>query len=168
MGRHRLPQTHRKYQVEQMWDIHHEVVRLALIGMKSVDIADHLGITPVMVSYTLRSPIVQEKMNQLQAVRDIDAIDVAKEIAELAPRAVQVMGELMDCELPNVRAKAAADILDRAGHAAIRTIKTENLHAHFSADEIKEIKDRAKDIGLMIEADYVVAPSTMLQQQAAV
>ena len=60
MGRHRLPQTHRKYQVEQMWDIHHEVVRLALIGMKSVDIADHLGITPVMVSYTLRSPIVQE------------------------------------------------------------------------------------------------------------
>jgi hypothetical protein len=168
MGRHRLPQTHRKYQVEQMWDIHHEVVRLALIGMKSVDIADHLGITPVMVSYTLRSPIVQEKMNQLQAVRDIDAIDVAKEIQELAPRAVQVMGELMDCELPNVRAKAAADILDRAGHAAIRTIKTENLHAHFSADEIKEIKDRAKDIGLMIEADYVVAPSTMLQQQAAV
>lgn len=150
MGRHRLPTTHRRYQVEQMWDVHHEVVRLALIGMKSVDIADHLGISPVMVSYTLRSPIVQEKMNQLQAVRDIDAIDVAKEIKELAPRAVQVLGELLECELPNVRAKAAADLLDRAGHAAVRTIKTENLHAHFSAEEIADIKNRAKNIGLCV------------------
>jgi hypothetical protein len=140
MGRHRLPTTHRKYQVEQMWEVHHEVVRLALIGMKSVDIADHLGISPVMVSYTLRSPIVQEKMNQLQAVRDIDAIDVAKEIQELAPQAVKVLGELLECELPNIRMKAATDVLDRAGHAAVRTIKTENLHAHFSSEEIADIR----------------------------
>lgn len=154
MGRHRLPTTHRKYQVEQMWEVHHEVVRLALIGMKSVDIADHLGISPVMVSYTLRSPIVQEKMNQLQAVRDIDAIDVAKEIQELAPQAVRVLGELLECELPNIRMKAATDVLDRAGHAAVRTIKTENLHAHFSSEEIADIKNRAKSIGLCISDPF--------------
>lgn len=166
MGRHRLPETHRKYQIEQMWDIHHEVVRLALIGMKSVDIADHLGVSPVMVSYTLRSPIVQEKMNQLQAVRDIDAIDVAKEIQELAPRAVRVLGELLECELPNVRAKAATDLLDRAGHAAIRTIRTENLHGHFSADEIKEIKDRARNIGLSIFEPFDITPPLLEQKEA--
>jgi len=27
-----------------MWDLHHEVCRLALIGMKQVDIANHLGV----------------------------------------------------------------------------------------------------------------------------
>ena len=149
MGRHRLPGTHRKYQIEQMWDLHHEVVRLALIGMKSVDIADHLGVSPVMVSYTLRSPIVQEKMNQLQACRDLDAVDVSAEIKALAPKAVKIMEEMMDCDLPNVRLKAATDILDRAGHAAIKTIRTE-LSGHLTVEEIQEIKDRAKDIGLMV------------------
>ena len=154
MGRHRLPETHKQYQVEQMWELHHEVCRLALIGMKQVDIATHLGVSPVMVSYTLRSPIVQRQLNQLKAVRDIDAIDVAKEIQALAPRAVHVLDELMDSELPNIKLKAATDILDRAGHAAVRTLRTENLHAHFTADEISDIKKRAREVGLLTDAMY--------------
>ena len=154
MGRHRLPETHKQYQVEQMWELHHEVCRLALIGMKQVDIATHLGVSPVMVSYTLRSPIVQRQLNQLKAVRDIDAIDVAKEIQALAPRAVRVLDELMDSELPNIKLKAATDILDRAGHAAVRTLRTENLHAHFTADEISDIKKRAREVGLLTDAMY--------------
>ena len=154
MGRHRLPETHKQYQVEQMWELHHEVCRLALIGMKQVDIATHLGVSPVMVSYTLRSPIVQRQLNQLKAVRDIDAIDVAKEIQALAPRAVRVLDELMDSELPNIKLKAATDILDRAGHAAVRTLRTENIHAHFTPDEIKDIKKRAQEVGLLTDIMY--------------
>jgi len=154
MGRHRLPETHKQYQVEQMWELHHEVCRLALIGMKQVDIATHLGVSPVMVSYTLRSPIVQRQLNQLKAVRDIDAIDVAKEIQALAPRAVRVLDELMDSDLPNIKLKAATDILDRAGHAAVRTLRTENIHAHFTADEISDIKKRAREVGLLTDAMY--------------
>lgn len=154
MGRHRLPETHKQYQVEQMWELHHEVCRLALIGMKQVDIATHLGVSPVMVSYTLRSPIVQRQLNQLKAVRDIDAIDVSKEIQDLAPRAVKVLDELMDSDLPNIKLKAATDILDRAGHAAVRTLRTENIHAHFTADEISDIKKRAREVGLLTDAIY--------------
>jgi predicted transcriptional regulator len=154
MGRHRLPETHKSYQIEQMWELHHEVCRLALIGMKQVDIANHLGVSPVMVSYTLRSPIVQRQLNQLKAVRDLDAIDVSKEIQELAPRAVKVLEELMDNELPNIKLKAATDILDRAGHAAVRTLRTENIHAHFTADEITDIKKRAREVGLLTDAIY--------------
>lgn len=154
MGRHKLPDTHKPYQIEQLWEVHHEVCRLALIGMKQVDIANHLGVSPVMVSYTLRSPIVQRQLNQLKAVRDLDAIDVSKEIQELAPRAVKVLEELMDNELPNIKLKAATDILDRAGHAAVRTLRTENIHAHFTADEITDIKKRAREVGLLTDAIY--------------
>ena len=71
MGRHKLEGTHRKYQVEQMWDVHHEVVRLALTGMKHVEIAEFLGVSPVTVSYTLRSPIVMRQLEQMRAVRDL-------------------------------------------------------------------------------------------------
>ena len=151
MGRHKLPETHKQYQIEQMWDLHHEVCRLALIGMKQVDIASHLGVSPVMVSYTLRSPIVRRQMDAMQADRNLEAIDVAQEIKDLAPKAVQVLEEMMNGDLPNLKLKAATDILDRAGHAAVKTLRTENLHAHFTSEEIQDIKRRAKEVGLLAD-----------------
>ena len=57
-------------------------------------------------------------------------------------------------ELPNIKLKAATDILDRAGHAAVRTLRTENIHAHFTADEISDIKKRAREVGLLTDAIY--------------
>jgi predicted transcriptional regulator len=158
MGRHRNPATHRQYQVEQLWDVHHEILRLALMGNKSVDIAAHLNISPVMVSYTLRSPLAARQLECMQADRDKKAIIVADEIRKLAPKALEVMEELLDDALPNIKLSAAKDILDRAGHAAVRVIKADVQHSHFTSDEISEIKQRAKDIGLLIDADYVEVP----------
>ena len=154
MGRHQLPETHKKYQIEQMWDLHHEVCRLALIGMKQVDIATHLGVSPVMVSYTLRSPIVKRQLAQLHAVRDLEAIDVANEIKNLAPKAVEILEDLMNSGNENTKFKAATDVLDRAGHAAVKTLRTENIHAHFTNDEIADIKKRAKEVGLLTDTIY--------------
>jgi predicted transcriptional regulator len=148
MGRHKLEGTHRQYQIEQLWDVHHEVVRLALIGMKQVDIASHLGVSPVMVSYTLRSPIVRDQLNNMHSARDIDAIDISKEIKALAPVAVKVLEELLEHDLPNIKLKAAQDVLDRAGFAAVKTIQTANIHAHLTKEDIDDIKRRAKEIGL--------------------
>ncbi len=154
MGRHQLPETHKQYQIEQMWQVHHEICRLALIGMKQIDIATHLGVSPVTVSYTLRSPIVKRQLEQMAAVRDIDAIDVAVEIKNLAPKAVRVLEDLLDSELPGIKYKAASDVLDRAGHAAVKTLRTENIHAHFTSDEIADIKKRAKEVGLLTDNIY--------------
>jgi len=154
MGRHVLEGTHRKYQITQLWDVHHEIVRLALLGMKHVEIASTLGINPVTVSYTLRSPIVHRQLEQMRSVRDFGAIDIAKEIAALAPAAVKVLEELLDNELPNIKLKAAENILDRAGYAAVQRIKQDIIVSHFTAAEIIDIKARAKDIGLMVDAEY--------------
>ena len=154
MGRHNLPETHKKYEITQLWSIHHEICRFALLGMKHIDIANHLQISPVTVSYVMRSSIVKRQMSQLQAVRDIDAIDIAKEIQEIAPKAVRKLDELISCGNTAIEFKAATDVLDRAGHAAVRTLRTENIHAHFSADEIADIKKRAKEVGLLTDSIY--------------
>ena len=154
MGRHQLADTHKAYQIEQMWEVHHEICRLTLIGMKQVDIANHLGVSPAMVSYVLRSPIVKEQLRNMSSSRDIEAMDIDAEIKALAPTAVKVMEELMDSELPNMRLKAAQDILDRAGFAPVKTLRTENLHAYLSADEIKEVKDRAREVGLITDVIF--------------
>ena len=164
MGRHSLESTHRRYQIEQMWDVHHEIVRMALMGMKYVEIAETLGISPVTVSYTLRSPIVMRQLEQMRAVRDFDAIDVAKEIAALAPKAVQVLGELLEAEAPNIRKSAADSILDRAGHAAVQRIKQDVTVTHFTPREIDDIKQRAKNVGLLIDAEFETSETKRIAQ----
>jgi dissimilatory sulfite reductase (desulfoviridin) alpha/beta subunit len=49
--------------------------------------------------------------------------------------------------------KAAQDILDRAGYAAVKTIQTANIHAHLTKEDIDDIKRRAKDIGLCFDSE---------------
>lgn len=159
MGRN--PTGQRKYQIEQIWDTHHEIMRLLLIGMKEVDIARHLGVSPVMVSYTKNSAIVQRQMSLLQAARDAKSVDIGAEIKKLLPKAVRVLEECMDSELPNIKLSAAKDALDRGGHGAVRKIDVRETH-HFSTDEIREIRERAKEIGILspslipevIDAEY--------------
>lgn len=158
---------HRRFQVETLWNTHHEITRLALMGMKSIDIATHMGLSPVTVSYTLNSPIVRRQLEQMQAVRDLGCIDIAKQIAELAPRAVAVLETMLDNELPNVALKAAESILDRAGFAAVQRIKQDISISHFSAGEIADIKNRAKDVGLLLEAEYIEVPRQLEQASAA-
>lgn len=153
MGRHRDDSLHRAYEVEQLWDVHHEIMRLSLIGLKRKDIAAQLGITEQMVGYTLRSSIVERQMDNMRASRDVQAVDISVEIKNLAPKAVEVLEDLLDCELPNIRLKAAADVLDRAGYAAVRTIRTDNVHVHFTPSEIEEIKKNAKEVGLVIDIE---------------
>lgn len=140
----------RKYAIQTMWDTHREILRLAVTGMRQVDIADTLGITPVMVSYTLNSPIAKREIENLRAVRDLDAIDVAKRIQDIAPIALQTLEDLLCQGTDVIKFRTATDLLDRAGHAAVRTLRTESLSVHLTKQDIDEIKNRAKEIGLCV------------------
>lgn len=153
MGNHVNENAPRKYSIGQMWDVHREIMRLAITGMKHTEIAYELNVSEAMVSYTLNSPIVKRQMDNMRAARDMDSVDVGKRISELAVRAVEVMGELIDDPLPNIQLGAAKDILDRAGFAPIRTLRTENTSVHFTADEIMSIKQRAREIGLVYDLE---------------
>lgn len=141
----------KRFAVTEMWDSHREIARLAVTGMKQADIARELGVSEVMVSYTMNSPIVKRQLDQMRAVRDIDAVDVSKRIQEIAPRALEVLNELLDEGNDNIRLKAATDILDRAGHAAVKTLRTESLSVHLNKDDLEEIKQRAREIGLCVD-----------------
>ena len=136
----------RKYTLQTMWDIHHEIKRRLLLGQKQVDIAEQLGVTEPMVSYTKNSPIVQRELSYMQAARDTNCVDIAKQIKEYEPQAVKLLGDVMNN--PNhpvhLRVKVAMDILDRGGHAAPTRVTGEILHGHFTAADIDDIKERAR------------------------
>jgi len=158
----RLPSAEpRQYQIKQLWECHHEILRRLVIGQKSVEIARDLGVTTAVISYVKNSEVGKRQLSLIRSAVDAETIDVAGRIKELATVAIRVMEEGMDEEQPmGTRLKAATDVLDRAGFGAPRILRTENLHAHLTADDIAEIKERARRMAeetgaIFIEAEVI-------------
>lgn len=141
----RLPNGNRKYEIKQLWDIHHEICRRLTMGQKEVDIASELNISKEMVQYTRNSPVVRQHLAGLHAERDAEAIDIAVEIRNTAPRALEVITAIMENkDSPEaVRAKCAMDILDRAGYKPVERVA--NFSMHVGPGDIEEIRRRADE-----------------------
>ena len=141
----------RKYEIQNIWDTHRNIMRLLVMGMHNVDVARECNVTPQTVSNVLNSTICRRQMDLMRAAADCDAVAVASRIQEIAPLALQTLEELMYEGNDNVKLKVATDLLDRAGHAAVKTVRTENTSLHLTRDDILDIKNRAKSIGLCRE-----------------
>lgn len=142
------PATNRRFEIQEMWERHHQICRLAVLGLKGVEIARQLGISEQTVSNTLNSAIVKRHLSILRDAADLAAVDVAAEIKALAPLATKRIRGILenDNAEDKLHASVAQDILDRAGHGAIKKVQSENLHAHLTLDEIEEIKARAREL----------------------
>lgn len=142
--RRRSP-TRRAYEISHMTDRHHEIARRLLLGQSNKEVAQAMGITPQMVSIVRNSGCVREKLTTMHGARDLDSVDLAKEIRELAPKALRVMEELLEShDTPkHVRLAAARDMLDRAGFAPVKKVDLNNQHIVLSGEDIERMKQRA-------------------------
>lgn len=156
MGRIPSPEG-RKYQIQHMWGLHHEICRLALLGMKQVEIAERLNVTPATVGNTLGSEIVKKQMMILRGARDASTVDVARRIQEMLPEALDVMENILRNENASsaVRFGVAKDLLDRGGHGAPKVIETRGFMTHLSGEDIERIKQRARESGRLASGDEV-------------
>jgi DNA-binding CsgD family transcriptional regulator len=147
-----------RYQMAQMYEKHHEIARMILLGMSNKDIAEVMSCSAQLVSNVRNSPVVKEKLALMVAVRDKEAIDLSREIADLAPIALMrvkeaiTTGKVFDKEVPiTTLLKEANGVLDREMGKPTQTINTKNLHAHFTLDDINEIKQKAKSLAMLNE-----------------
>jgi hypothetical protein len=77
---------------------------------------------------------------------DADTIDLSKEIRSHAPKALELLISILETPAPldqKTQVKVAMDLLDRAGYAAPKYVYGQFAHAHLTASDIDEIKDRA-------------------------
>ena len=141
------PEKKKAFEVSEMWEVHHEIVRRLVLGQKNADIARDLKISPAMVSYVRNSPVVRDKLEIMKGARDADTIDLAKKIREGAPQALRLLEDIIAGEVETasgetlevavgLRAKEANNWMNRAGYAPIQNIKGQILHAHYDAEEI--------------------------------
>ncbi|MDI6785109.1 MAG: hypothetical protein QMD92_00210 [bacterium] len=151
----------RRYQIQRLWNIHYEIMRLALIGRKAADIARELGVTEVMVSYTLNSELAKRRMEIMRGVRDAEALDLSIEIKRFAPEAFKLLKKVLrESDSEKNKIVVALDVLDRAGYAPPKVIEGRFMHAHFTAEEIEEMKKRSKDSGqVVVEGELVESNS---------
>lgn len=150
MGRN--PYKERKYQIERMWEVHQEICRRVLLGQKNTEIAEDLNVTPQMVSYTRNSALVKDKLEAMTAAADANTVDIAQRIREIAPRALEVMTDLMDDTntAAAVRIRTAMDLLDRAGHGAVKKIQTDST-THITVEQLENLKRRGRELGLIVD-----------------
>lgn len=161
MGRHAT--GNRKYSIQKIWDRHNEIIRLILLGQDNISIARELGVTPQNVSDVRNSPIVRERLEILQEERDASAVDISKRISRLAPKALDVMDEILRGEAACTagdRLRAAVDVLDRGGYSAPQ--RHEHVHGVLTGKELLAIKKRvekakeiAEDSGEVQDAEIV-------------
>jgi len=141
------------HQMAKMWDQHHEIARRLVLGQKGIDIATDLGVTKETVSAVRNSPIVKEKLAILHAARDAGTVDLAREIADLAPLALKRIKEVIETGQVHGREASAAVImkeanalLDRELGKAVQRVDTRGVHAHLTGEDIERIKSRAMEL----------------------
>ena len=141
------------HQIAEMWENHHEIARRILLGQRNVDIAKALGCTNQTISNVRNSPVVKEKLAVMRAARDVGCIDLAKEIAELAPIALeQVKSAIRNGEVHGNAIdgkeilRQANSILDRQIGKPTQRVDSRNIHGHFTMEDIERIKAKARDL----------------------
>jgi hypothetical protein len=141
------------FQVAEMWDNHHEIARRLLLGQKATEIAQEMNCSETHISQVRNSPVVQDKLSIMRAARDAGTIDLAREIADLAPIAVQRIREALESgtvlgrELNGAGIlKECNSLLDREMGKAVQRVDTRGIHTHLTGEDLERIKARAKEL----------------------
>ena len=157
--RRALPGERKTYDIKQLWQRNHEILRMALIGMKAPQIADILMIHPQTVSNTINSELGRKKLSVMRSDRDEDIVNIAKDVAKMYPAALQTYKDILNGTCKSKLMKETADtlVMDIGGHRA--ALKTESAALHLTLSDIEEFKKRglkaAKASGMVVDVKEV-------------
>jgi predicted transcriptional regulator len=146
----------KSYDIKQLWQRSHEILGMALTGMKGTEIAQILNISEATVSNTLNSSLGRQKLSSMRQDKDQEYKKINERVLELTHKALNVYEEIFNSPSPDLELKkSTADTiaLDIAGMRAPVKTETKSLHAHATLDEIEDFKRRgieaARESGLL-------------------
>lgn len=149
----------REYQIKNIWNHHQEMIRRAAVGQKPKDIAAALGVTTATVGNVIYSELGKKAIAALQAEMNTRVVDVGRRIREIAPDAIDLIDKVVNYhklnpeekvalngEIPDIKTRISTslDILDRAGHGAVKKVAGVIAHGVMTKSDIEEIKRRGR------------------------
>jgi hypothetical protein len=149
----------RVYEVKEIWDKHKDVINLIVLGYGNIEIAEMTGYTPQTISNIRNSPIVRERIQELQGEVEYKVVDIAARVREFEPVALEYLERVIMGQAEGVsaslRARTAENYLSRGGHGTVQKISS--VSAALTREDIEELKQRAKSAALehgAMEVEY--------------
>lgn len=137
------PSSKRKgrWEPKELFLRHKELLRLLVLGYTTGQVSKIMKVSKETVMSVKKSPLGQQYIDYLSARRDEAVLSVREKFEELAPTAVDTLGEAME-QREDIRARiiAADKILNYAGYEPPK----KHLVQHVTKDTIEQIKDRAR------------------------
>lgn len=164
MDRRRIgPGEAREYEVKEIWYQHQEIIRLIVLGYGNIEIGEMTGYSAQTISNIRNSPVVRERVAQLQGELDHRTLDIVERVREFEPIALEhlekiILGKVQGVS-PALRAKTCENYLSRGGHGTVQKIA--NIPSALTRDDIEELKRRAKEAAMdqgAMEAEYSRMP----------
>jgi len=154
------PEERKTYDIEQLWQRHHEILTLAAEGFKNVEIAKILALDPQTVSNTINSQLGLVKLSELRKVKDGDARLRLEQIRVLTDKAIRTYNEILDNESREATLKDRKDVADRViSDLSGLKVPTRLVASHgvavLTAEQLADFKQRgiaaAREAGLVID-----------------
>lgn len=146
--------------IQQMWQRSYEIVGMAATGMKNVEIAKVLSITPQTVSNTLNSELGMKRLSEIREDRDGKFADVQERIALLTQRALDIYEEILTDETTGAsldqKMKVSDTVmLELSGHRVANKVHAVSTSA--TLEEITAFKERgrkaAAEAGMLVSLE---------------
>jgi predicted transcriptional regulator len=122
---------------QKLRNVHREILRLAITGLRNDQIAAELGCGKQTVSNILNSEVAQYALRNLHEMRDRDAVEIGDRIESASKLAMTVIEETLNGSRPvenKELAKVAFHTLGLAGYTP--TKKIENTQKYLVSAEL--------------------------------
>lgn len=145
------PEKRKSFQIKQLWQRSHEIINLAAMGYKYVDIAEILHISPKTVANTLNSELGEYKLSEIRFSRDEEVKKMHEKIRVLTNKALNVYHEIFDdesgeCTLKDKKSAADTVVLELSGLRAPTKIQSHSVHTYLSREDLDSFKQRGVEI----------------------
>jgi predicted transcriptional regulator len=126
--------------------LHHEIIRLTLLGWKQTEVARYLQITDVTVGNCLASYKGQNLLRMMMQKRSEATVNLQQVMVGNAPAVHDVwLDIILDPNTPTAtRAKEAREYMGVCGYVKPQKIHAQTVHTHLTLEEIEQIKARAR------------------------
>lgn len=118
--------TRTSNQVTRLHTWHRELMRRLLVGEKLSIAAKALGVSETSAKRVSRSPLFRSEMDRLHDLLDTHYCDAVVELKMMQLEAVEALRDTVRLtERPELRLRAAVEILDRTGVTRVSVTKVE-------------------------------------------
>lgn len=144
----------RSFNIKQLWQRSHEIINLAVRGMKNVEIAEFMGVTPVTVSNILNSELGMRKMSELRQARDEEVKKDVARIRHLTDKALSFYNKALTNEHGEIDLKTQKEVADTVvlQLSGLRA-PDKSVSIHLTSDELNEFKKRGMEAAM--EAGFI-------------